>query len=255
MAARFSFSRGSRGFTLPISRVERVAGGRLSGVAGVVNNKRGVQPCAGQPIWPSRLARLPVFWDPWLPWEERRRRDRVAQPSIISCVTTSQRTRDGRTLFLASPRDRGNRPVGDRGREREGWVIRSILNPFRFLARLDRLKNIYILFSFLSLSLSLLHDRYCCYCNNNNDDDDYRVMIVGRGGKNFGKFWKKNFWLRIRSRRKIEEEFDGYEGRFSCWEDDSVLKIFFLLFLCIEDYFEEYLEGKLLEVRRRGKAW
>lgn len=84
----FPFSRGSRGFTLPISRGgERVAGGRLSGVAGVVNNNC-EQPCAGQPIWPSwpsRLARLPVFWDPWLPWEERRRWDRVAQPSIISC--------------------------------------------------------------------------------------------------------------------------------------------------------------------------
>lgn len=66
---------------------ERVASGRLSGVAGVVNNNC-EQPCAGQPIWPSwpsRLARLPVFWDPWLPWEERRRWDRVAQPSIISC--------------------------------------------------------------------------------------------------------------------------------------------------------------------------
>ena len=41
--------------------------------------------------------------------------------------------------------------------------------------------------------------------------------------------------------RWIRREILLLERRY-CFED------FFLLFLCIEDYFEEYLEGKLLEV-------
>lgn len=59
------------------------------------------------------------------PLGEVRRRDRVAQPSIISCDDKPHAL-----SRLISSGSRGNRPVRDRGREREG---ESCQTPFHSL--------------------------------------------------------------------------------------------------------------------------